>query len=812
MNGWLADLQSAVRQLTEHKRVSAVAILTFALGLGVNVAMISFANALIRPLPYRDAERLVHLHGASGDDDDLLAVSLPDMLDWRAQARSFERIGIFADWRSLTLTGGGAAERLHANFVDSNYFPVLRATPSAGRFFIAEDDAPGGAQKVVVLAHAFWKRRFGGDSRIVGREILLNDTPFRVIGITRQDFRHFSSENVPDVFVPIAVAEPLFGKRQVERRTARWMWGIGRLQPGVSAEQAAEEMKTIAGRLEKEYPQTNDGISATAEPLRRFLFKKYDKPLRVLLLGAGFVLLIACTNVASLLLVQTASRERDLAVRSAVGATRWATARLLLTESLLLAFIGGAIGLLVGVGTIRLLLSLSSLTFPPFVHVGLDARVLLVSFAAMTAAGVLASILPILRQQRISLREALHQQGRQGGTGGRRQRLSFLIVTQVALATTLLVGAGLMIRSFLALHNENMGFRTERFLTGQTELAGAKYTDDAAKVRMVEQLIEKARSLPGADGAFVWASQPPGNNYRFINLYSEERQDAGPEEQVAGFRSFVSAGALEQVGLRIIRGRGITAADTATSTPVAVMSASAARALWGLESPLGKRFKWRTLDPKIPWVTVVGIAADAKMRGRLDAENLRDVYFAYAQQPAPEAILFVSTKSDPQSLAVPLQRAVQSLDADLPVFDVSALEERVAKEEGDKQLLLRLMILYAVLAVALAAIGIYGVQEYSTRTRRQEIAIRMAIGAERSEIFALVVGEGMRLAIVGVIIGLLASFSLTKIVEAVLYRTSPLDPVAFGLALVLLLAASLIACAVPARRAAAGEVAEALRG
>ncbi|HEV7518170.1 MAG TPA: ABC transporter permease [Thermoanaerobaculia bacterium] len=801
MERLLDDLRYAARTLRKSPGFTAVAVLTLALGIGANTAIWSLVHAvLLTPLPIAGADRVVKLAATIRRDGlELRSVSYPDFADWRQAARSFSDMAAWSN-TSFTLTGGPEPERVEGEMVSASYFPVLGTKAVLGRTFRPEEDATPGTHPVAVIGHDFWQRRFAGSRAAVGSHLVLNGHDFTVVGVLPDGFRGLDDDT--DVFIPMMMSATV-QTAYLDSRGSRWHDVIARLAPGVTPARAQAEMDTVTARLARQYPDVDRDYGALVVPLREEIMGGFRPVLFILLGAVGFVLLIACANVANLMLARSAARQRETAIRAALGAGRGRLARQLLTESLLLALAGGLLGLLVALWTKDLLTAWSPINLPSFVHVGLDGPVLAFACAVALGTGLLMGLAPAFQVSSLGVGEALKEGGRGAAGGGARSRLRRGLVTaEVALSLLLLVGAGLMIQSFRHMQAIDPGFRPDHLLTLRVALPAARYPGEKAWA-MGERVLARVRALPGVTAAALASDMPLEGNSSASTIAVEDHPVAPGARGIRAYYHAVSPGFFAALGARLRRGREVTAADGPGSVPVVVVSEKFARRAWPGEEPMGKRL--RVGGKSRPWATVVGIAADLRY-GRLVAAPQRfpedpDLYLPFAQRPVTDLGLLVRTATAPEAFATTLRRELAALDRDAPIYALTPMAELAGLQTARSRFGAFLMGAFGALALLLAALGVYGVISYSVAQRGHEIGVRMALGARREEVFRLVLGQALGLAAVGMALGISGALALTRLLAGQLYGLSPNDPATYAAVALLLAAAALVAGYLPARRA-----------
>src|SRR5262245_26506945 len=788
------DLGFGFRMLLKNPGFTFVAVLTLALGIGANTAIFSVVNAMmLRPLPYHDPERLVWVEVNSGTNTGG-EVGSAHFLGWQEQTRMLEGIAQ-VDGATRTLTGAGEPERVEVGKITASFFKLLGVQPfPLGRNFSAVEDKPGG-ERVAILSHGLWQRCYNGDQEIVGRTITLNDSNFIVVGVAPANFRYFRPF---DVWVPLAI--------DLERDRANGVTSsqptLARLKPGVALEQARVEGETLLRR----YEQRAD-LRARLVPLQEHLLGDTRRPLLVLLGAVGLVLLIACANVANLLLARAGAREKELAIRGALGAGRFRLARQLLTECLLLAFAGSAAGLLLASWLISPLGSRDSTNalggMGRVAAITLDLRVLGFTLLISLVTGLLFGLLPALRISRTDLNVSLKEGGRGGGFHGRGLR-NALMVGEVALAIVLLAGAGLLIRSFAKLLDVDPGYRAENLLTGWLALP-PRYSDDAQRAQFYEQVLQRLAALPGVASVGVTSHLPLTNYNMSARLRVEGRAPQPGEREPSAPVARVNPDYFRTMGISLRSGRLINDGDTKDAPGVTLLSETLARRLFPNEDPLGKRLSVAGFG-----ATVVGVVNDIRYTG-LDGEIEQAVYLSYRQMPRPGMALVLRGAVEPSSLAPALRNAVHEIDPALPVYDVMTMNERLSNSVAARRFNLLLLSAFAALALLLAGVGVYGVISYVVTQRAHEIGIRMALGAQSADVLRLFIKQGMTMVMLGVALGSLGAFALTRVMKSLLFDVGANDPLTFACVALLLSLIALAACYLPASRAARIDPLESLR-
>lgn len=799
METLIQDVRLALRGLVKHPGHAAAVALTLALGIGANTAIFSVVNAvMLRPLPYPEAERLVDVLVLKPEmSPNRLGVTPAHFHAWKSQGSAFEHLGAYVPFGSLDLTGEGKPARLSRHLVSEGLLEALNARPARGRLFAPEDYRTG---RAVLLTERLWRSRFGGDPEIPGRRLVLSGESYEVAGVLPEGFR--LPGGAPDVVVPL-----VFAPDAATDRSAAYLGGLGRLRPGVTLEAARGEMAGIGARLARQFPDTNESVTESLLPLREVFVGPARKALGVIAGAVAFVLLIACANVASLQLARSVSREPEMVLRSALGAGARRLARQLLTESAVLSLLGGALGLLLAALLLRLFPDARGIYLPRDVELGLDARVLGFTFLLALACGLASSLPPALRAGRGDLYRVL---GGRAAEGGERQvRLQgLLVVLEIALALVLLTGAGLMLRSFFRLQSEDLGFRPDGVLTLEISLPEAKYPEPGAVAAFHRELLERIAALPEVTAAGVARSLPPDDLWGFLPEF-EGREPS--RKDTAGWQ-VVTEGYFSALGTPVLQGRDFAAGDRVGGRLAAIASRSAARQFFPAGEALGRRVLFDGV-----WYEIVGIVEDQRSPGATE-EARPAFYLPLAQLPVPAEYLrgmtlAVRTAGDPLKLAGPVRKAVWELDANLPIADLQTFEARLAAGTAlaRSRFNTALLASFAVLAVALALVGIYGVLSWQVNRRTRELGVRMALGALRADLLRLVLTRGLLLTGAGLAAGLLASVSLTRVLESLLFGVSALDPGTFALVVPALGATALLACYLPARRASRLDPLAALR-
>ena len=799
------DLRYGFRTLVKNPGFTAVAVIALALGIGANSAIFSVVNTvLLRPLPYKDSEGLVMVwedatkHGYPRDTP-----AVANYIDWRDQNQVFQGMAAIAD-QSFNLTGSGEPERLDGRRVSASLFKILGVEPQLGRTFTTEEDQAGG-NPVVILSHRLWQRRFASDPAIVGKTLTLNGVNGTVVGVMPQEFQFPTQDD--ELWVPIA-----FTQDDATSRGRHYLQVIARLKPGVSVSQAQSEMSTIAARLQQQYPASNTDLGAVVVPLHEQLVGDIKPALMILLGAVGLVLLIACANVANLLLARAAVRQKEIALRVALGANRWRLIRQFLTESVLLGAMGGVLGLLLSVVGIRLLTAFIPPNIPQIKAITLDARVLGFTLLVSLLTGLIFGLAPAIQTSGFNPNEALKEGGRDSTSGSRGNRIrGLLIIGEVAVSLVLLIGAGLLINSFLRLRSVDPGFTTDNLLTMKIVLPSLKYAEHAQRSAFYGNLTQRLESVPGVKSAAVTTNLPLYKQGNSIGIQIEGRPAPLPGQPLIVVTRMVSPKYFDTMSIPLLKGRQLNAQDTATSPNVAVISETMARRHWPNEDALGKRFSPGRPESPADWIQIVGVVKDVRQFDLIEAPRPQ-MYLSYEQYGffAPRDLV-VKTDVDPLSMAVAVRRTVWDIDKDQPVSNIRTMDEIAAESVARQRFSMLLLAIFAGVALLLAAVGIYGVMSYSVTQRRGEIGIRMALGAQKSDVLKLTVGRGLKLVLIGVALGVGGAFMLTRLMSSLLFGVGATDPTTFVTITLILIGVALLASYVPARRATKVDPLAALR-
>lgn len=799
----MQDIRTAIRALMTRPAFTFVAVLTLALGIGANTAVYTVVHGvLLAPLPYADQRAIVVLNEVTPQFPNPISVSWQNYVDWRDRSTTFSTIAAFRT-APMTLTGLGDPERLPARMVTATLLPMLGVELPLGRHFTAGDDQPGAAG-VAILSDNLWRRRFSASGDVLGRTIQLDKQPYLVVGVLPSTFELFQPA---DVYVPMG---PWAATLPDDRGWHPGILPVGRLADGVSLEAARAEMDTISRQLEAEYPQFNRDVRAKVTPLHEVMVQNVRPALLVLFGAVALVLLIACGNVANLLLARAVGRQKEIAVRAAIGGSRAHIMRQLVTESLVLAALGGAAGLLVASWGVSALMTLAT-GLPRATQIAVDLPILFFAIGLSIATGVLFGLVPAWKATRFDLREALNEETRGAGAGGlKHQRMrSALVVAEIALALVLLIGAGVMLRSFASLQSVATGFTTANLLVIDLPLSPTTYREDVPRVAVVERMRERVLSLPGVSAAAITTGLPMSGGGATIHFNIAGRPPKGPEEyRLAGYRA-VTPGYFETLQIPLLKGRAFDDRDRHGSPLVAVINESMARQHFADVEPIGQRFAIGTeSDADTPFIEIVGVVGDVLQS--YEAGARAEYYLPYAQHPDPvlsglyrNIALVTRTVNQPTSLTPAIRAAIAEIDADQPLVNVRTMDQAVGNTVAQPRLQTILLTLFAAIAVALALVGVYGVMAYTVSQRTQEIAVRQALGASRGDVLRMVVGHGAKLTGLGIAIGLAGAFAVTRAISGVLFQSGAIDVTTFAGAAGVVAIAAMGASYLPARRAVA---------
>ena len=788
------DLQIGARMLIKHPSFTTVAVLTLAIGIGANITIFSVVNSILfRPLPYPEVERLVFLWSEAPNQNVKERTSgFGDITDWRDQEESFEGLAVF-DPVSVTLTGGAEPEQAQSVRASANLFSLLGVAPLIGRTFTADEDQQ--QARVAVLSHGLWRRRFGSSPAVLGQSLEIDGNSSQVIGVMPEGFQF--PEVDTQLWEPHTLV-PNWEAQKTQRGAGPWRV-VGRLRRQISLQQAQTEMNAVAQRLELAYPGSNKGLGVNLVSFElQFTGPDVRLALWVLFGAVVCVLLIACTNVANLILARSIAREREFAIRTALGAGRLRLIRQLLTESMLLALLAGATGLFIADIGIRALISFSPPNIPHLESVEIDARVLAFTAFVSLLTGLLFGLAPALKTSQAHPAEVL-KAGRSdsGGIGGRRLR-GLLVITEFSLAVVLLSGAGLLVRSFIHIQQVDLGFDPDRVLLINIA-PPINNTSDQWRLYH-QQVIERVAALPGVESAGLIKDIVIGGNPDGLLTIEGSSQGSLEQARIPFNRDSISEEFFQTLSVPLRKGRYFNSQDNQGSVPVTIVNETMARRFWPDEEPLGRRFKLGSAQSSNPWLTVVGVVGDMR-RQSIELQPIAQVFLPHLQSPSRRMNLLVRTTADPTKLTSIVRSEISSVDKTVPIYGVSTLEGRLARGVAQRRFQTWLLALFSALALLLAAVGIYGLIHQSVTLRTREIAIRLALGAQHQDVLRLVVGQGMGLALCGIGVGCLAAFGLTRVLTELLYGVTAKDPMTFIGVPLLLLVVGLLACYLPARRA-----------
>jgi putative ABC transport system permease protein len=821
------DFRYSLHALAKAPQFALVVIVTLGIGIAANTIIFSVAGGIfLRGVPYPNANRLIHLsRGYPGGLQGGGKLSYPEFLDIERENTSFDAMAAHQAFGALALTGNGEPVRVAVSYATPSYFELLGVRAAVGRIFRPEEDHLDGAAPVVLLSYGFWQRQFGCAENVVGRTITLNQRALTVVGVLPETFHDPLAEQdtgeSTNAWIPLGLSYSLTGMSNATDRLGSVLWGLALLKPGATVDGARQEVDAIGKKLEQTYPASDRGYTLVARTLRDQLLGEFYGPARLLMAGAAIILLIGCVNAGNLLLVRLISRNRELAVRSALGASPNRLARQLMTENGLLMILSGVFGAFLAIWGMQALRSWGAANLPSMILFPLDGSVLLESVAITLFAGLLFGLAPAVIVTRVDLRDALSQSGRQGGGLGRRRAPRALVAAEVGLAVVLLVAAGLLFKSFRSLVSSNLGFDTSHLLTLRLDLRAERYEEALARGQFARQLVDRLNALPGVQRAMIWGPGMLGKGGWVANL---TRSDAPVDDPVATqmvSRQSINPGALHDMAIPLLRGREFTWGDNAASVPVVILSESAAKALWPNQDALGKQVRGEgALSTPM---TIIGIARDARHRQRLNLIDSAigippaglgpqyDGYFPYLQRPNPSLVVAVRVSGAESSIIREVKDAVLSLDSALPIYDVAMLDDRLSGQVSTSHALTVLTGAFAVVALFLAAFGLFGVLAQAVGQRTKEIGIRMTLGAAPRNVLGMILREGMLLTGLGLVTGFILSFFVTQAMKSVLFGVKTTDaPVICGIG-ILMAATAALACWLPARRAMLVEPLTALR-
>ncbi len=777
-----------------HPAITIVAIITLAIGIGANSALFSVVDSLLlKPLPFPELDRLVAVwENQPSRGVERNEASMANYLDWRAQNQSFENLALYR-WWSCNLTGQETPERIQGFLITGNFLDTLGSKPLLGRVFQSDEDQPG-KDPVAILTYGLWQRRFAGDPNVISKTITINGIARTVVGVMPQGFNYPPGA---EVLAPLTITPELARSRQ-----SHSYYVLGRLKPGVTLASAQADLSTIASRLEKDYAQSNTGWGVVAYPIVEDTVRLYKTATLALMGTVGFVLLIVCANVANLMLARAAGRQKEIALRAALGASRWRLVRQLLTESVILSLVGGAFGILVAYWTVDLLRAANpgeAAKFAPgFDQMGVSLPVLGFNLALSISVGFLFGLAPAWQTSKTDLNGALKEGGRQTSRGSHRLR-GLLVISEVALSLMLLVSAGLLMRSFLSLLKTNPGFNPDSLITMNLILPAAKYKENPQRETFFSDLVRRVETVPGVESAALVNYLPLGGSNSSDAFLIEGLPEPQPGQEFMGRYRVCTPRYFDTMRIPILEGRSFTDQDKAGAPPVIIVNETLAKRYWPNTSAIGKRMRFMAPLTEAPWMEVVGVVQDVKHD--LKTPITADFYLPHAQDSWGSMVLVAKTKVEPMSLAAPIRQQVWDIDKDQPVFAIRSMDEVRAFSVSLYSFSSVSIGIFAVIALILAVIGIYGVMSYAVSQRTQEIGIRMALGARTADVLKLVVRNGMTLAVIGVVVGLAGAFGVTRLLSSLLVGVTPTDALTFSIVTAGLLLVALLACFLPARRA-----------
>jgi predicted permease len=803
------DMRYGGRMLHRKPGFTLTAAITLALGIGANTAVFSLINAtILNPLPLSESQQLMMVYTRTPRSP-RGGVAYPDLMDWRAQSQSFSGLSALID-QGVNLTGHGEPARVVSGFVSANFFELLRVKAALGRTFLPGEDTTG-AERVIVLSHAVWQRQFGSDPNLIGQTLRVNDQVFTVVGVLPADFNFHWGDF--EAWIPIQY-HPNFSLARKDSSAV----AIGRLKAGITAQQAGAEMEAIAGRLAAQYPETNKGRGVTIVPLKGQLIEDLRKPLLILLGVTAFVLLIACANIANLMLARSATRRQELSLRVALGAGKGRIVRQLLTESMLIAILGGMIGFWLGLwGKDLILYGAPSLLpnrqrlLPPGMQVGLDFTMLGFTFTVAILAGLISGLGPALRLSKSDISHAL----KVGGTGsgensGSRRFRGALVISQTALTLVLLIGTGLLVKSFRALLSVDEGFDPKSVLTVEYMVPEDKYPEPSRQWAFHQQVVERIRALPGVIDASAVLVLPHTGDFGATPFVPLNGSAPPKVEEPLAQVNRVDPYYFRTMGIPLLSGRVFTAQDRIGTQPVVIVNQALADLYWPAQDPVGKSLHITDTDTPDSAMQIVGVVGNIK-NYRLDEPTASQIYLSFPQVPSGFARLVVRTAGEPLDAATAVRQAVWSIDKDQPLWRVRTLESLLDREVGGSRFMMQIISCFSLVALLLAVVGIYGVLSYSVSQRTREIGVRMALGAQRGDILRLIVGQGAVLILPGIATGLLGALALTRFIKSLLFNVGPTDVFTYSAVSLLLALVALVACYLPARRATTVEPMIALR-
>lgn len=791
------DVRFAWRMLVKRPFLTLVAVLTLALGIGATTAIFSVVNAvLLRPLPYDDPERLVMIWGTNPKEQrDTAPASYDDFQDFQQSQQHFQQIAATSPRWTFNMSGVSEPQQVFGMFASASLFPMLGVKAHLGRFFTEAEDKPGVAP-VVVIGYSLWQQQFGGRQDLIGQAIRLDGNPVTVIGVAPADFQFLEPA---ELWLPLA-RNPIIGNG----RPVRLFNLVGKLKAGKSIEQAQTEMAGIARQLEQKYPNSNTGIGVRLVKLHEQVTGKVQTLLWALLGAVFFVLLIACVNVMSLMLAQASVRQKEVAIRLALGASRWRLIRQLLVESVLLAIVSGLLGVLLAIWGIDLLLAISPGNIPRQSNIGVDGFVLAFALSVSFLTGIVAGLVPAFQSSALAVGESLKEGGRGATASWRQQRLrAALVAGEIALALVLLTGAGLLIKSFVRLLDVNPGYATENLLIFNASLPQTKYARPQQRIELYRQIEERFKSMPDISSVGIVTRLPlfsPANNNITTVISIEGKPVPEGQRLETDFRR-ASNDYFRTMGIPLINGRTFNDQDYSPNQPLtAVINEAMAARFWPGEDPVGKRFRAGPNSDQNPWTTVVGVVGNVRHLG-LDIEPRPEIYRHHLTSPPFSPIFVVRTKSDPENSFATVRSLVRQLDAEIALSGLTTMEKEVSKSVAPRRFSMTLFGVFASIALLLAAVGLYAVISYSVTQRTHEIGIRVAVGAQSKDVLRLIIRQGMQLVAIGVTAGLVAALALTRLMQSLLFSVNATDPLTFTFVVIALAMVGVVACYVPAKRA-----------
>jgi putative ABC transport system permease protein len=794
----IQDLRYALRMLLKHPGFTLITLLTLALGIGANTAIFSVINAvLLKPLPFKEPDRIIRVWATDRLRGEFRRpTSYPNFVDWRAQNQVFEYTTAYSPAGAI-LTGNGSPEYLDGIVATGELLPLLGVPPVLGRYF-SEEEAQAGDAPVVVISYNLWQRSFAADPNMVNRSVILDGKSRTVVGVMPPLFKFPLDSEKTDF---ISLLDPKTEENQ--GRGSNYLGIVGRLKPGVTIAQAQSEMDAIAGALESQYADENTGRGIRLVRMHEDLIRKVQRALLVLFGSVGCVLLIACANVANLLLARVTGRQKEIAVRSALGASRWRIVRQLLTESLLLSGLGGLLGLLLAKWGLDALVALIPSSVPRAAEISIDWAVLGVTFGLSLLTGIIFGLMPALQVSKPDLTTALKEEGRGSAGSLHRNRIrALLVVSELALSFVLLVGAGLFLRSFLHLRDVSPGFDADRVLTMEIALPDTKYHTLEEQARFFQQLFQRLNATPGIEAAGAIDPLPFGGSSSGSSFKIEEHPPLPPAERLKAGVRCISPDYFRALGIRLVKGRLLTEQDNQEAPKAMLINETLARRYFPDEDPIGKHASAGTAFVAGKTYEIVGIVSDTKHK-TLDLEAEPEFFVTYLQAPQPYLTLALrTTTADPESMTASVRSQVQQLDSEQPIYNVKPMKELLADSIATQRFNTMLLMIFALLAMVLASIGIYGVMSYAVTQRTKEIGIRMALGAQVTDVMRMIIRQGITMVSIGIALGLAVAFALTRVLDNLLYEVSATDTATFLLVATVLTLVALVACVVPARRAA----------